>query len=419
MSRALEFIQRLFCSIRLEPTSICAIRVSNDKKLGGSSATNVIVSFSNGRFDEKVYRALLHSSHYLEDQCIVKPLNGATFLCEDTAFLRDSIADVLTESIEFVFSHERKPLLAVTVVKSLQTHTILGMPSCIVSSFGAVNIKIYFGANATEQKILRDGNGGLRNLNGCGCTIEESNSFSVEMHWLADNGRLESKKIDIRHYISEKLKNELVRYSFEPRSGLKVYGLFEVAELQEDVPLSSWQSLRDFAEKLVLGRLNQHLSSQVARIERRISEVRVRKRVAYQHIDLGCEPANEVETVLLFQRMSSLTRKPFPNGMEIKILDYSPKDIDSICEYKESSNHPLKTAPVEFEFNLRNFFLHGHDYRQIALVICYTASGLGSPFSYGGVSYLIDRSYAPPRVVTTEGAICFSCLILQDYLELL
>ena len=418
MSRALEFIQRLFCSVRLTSTSISAIRVSNDHERGGGSATRVTVVFLNGRFDENVYGALFHSGHYVEDQCIVKQLNGATVHYDDTAQLRGAVAGEPTASVEFVFSYERKSLLSGPLIKALQVNTIFGMPKCIISSYGAANIKIFFGANAIEYKILKDGGESLRNFNGCGCTIGVSSFFSVEMHWIADNGRLENKKIDIKNYISEKLKNELVRYSFEPKSGLKVHGLFDVAEMQRDVPLAGWNSLRDIAEKLIQERLHHHLSSQVARIESRISEVHHRRRVSYQQIDLGCEPANEVETVLLFQRMSSLPRKPFPNGMEIKILDYSPKDIDSICEFKESNNHPTKIAPIEFEFNLRNFFTHGHDYRQIALVICYSASNLLSPFNYGGISYLIDRSQALPRIVTVDGNTCFSCLILQEYLDI-
>lgn len=418
MSRALEFIQRLFCLTHLNATTINSIRVSNENRPAGANITNVGIKFNDGIFELNVLGSILHSGHYSEDYSIINYHNGSSTVCNESSFIKGHISDTNVDSIEFIFSYEKKPLLTNNLIKALQSNTIFGMPKCIVKSYAASRIELYFGANSQKIQILKDTKEQLRSFEGRGCTIEVSNVFSLEIIWLDDGGRLTSKKVDIKKYLSEDLLNNLIRYSFEPKNGLKVYGLFDSVHVQDDLPLRGWASLKEEAERLVRERLNYHLSSQLNRIEERIKEVHKRRRVSFKGADLGCEPINEVETVLLFQRMSSLPSNPFPNGMEIKILDYSPKDIDSICEFKESRNHTLRITPIEFEFNLKNFFLHGHDYRQISLVICYTVANLSSPFSHGGVNYYIDRSYPIARVVTSERECCFDCLILQDYLNI-
>jgi hypothetical protein len=118
----------------------------------------------------------------------------------------------------------------------------------------------------------------------------------------------------------------------------------------------------------------------------------------------GLYPTNEHETVLLFDRI--LQKKGgMLLGAAIEIQDYSPKGLDSIARFSPNLNMPIRPVAAEFEFNLKNFFLHGHDPSQIDLVMCFTMSGMEFPYEYCGITYEIDRSGPIPRLsdnVTTH-----------------
>ena len=414
MSRALEFIQRLICQTGVLETRIKSIRVSNDPVHNGVFVTRVMTEFLDSMFDNTILGALTSSGHYLEDEYLLFMDDQTTLLVKDVVELRDISINRSVKMIEFGFSYEKKPLTVNSLVKSLQSNSIFGLPKKIIQSLPVSKIKIYFGANSNEVLLFKSSEENLGSFNGYAYIIETTASPYVEITCLDELGRLEYKKIGIEKYVDTALIDQLNRYSFTPKVGLKVYGLFDVSELSAEIPFTNWMVLKEKCNFLVGASLARHQHSQLERINNRIIAVSKRKRVSFQSIDLGCEPSNEVETVLLFQRMSSLINNPFPNGMIVKILDYSPQDIDSICDVKISRNHPASINPVEFEFSLKNFFLHGHDYRQVKLVICYTVSPMIFPFIHGGISYEIEKNGGLVKIKTSDGNHCFDCLVLQE-----
>jgi len=414
MSRALEFIQRLVCQTGLNATWVKSIRVTNDPVREGVFVTRVTTEFAGSKFDDLILGAISNSGHYLEDEYLLFFADATTVLVKDIVELKKISTGKSVDKVEFGFSFEKKPLTVIALVKALQTNSIFGLPKKIIHSLPVSQVKVFFGASLNEVNLFKDSKEGVGSYEGNPYVIETIATPHVEFMCLDELGRLEYKKIGIDQYVPKEMLDELVRYSFTPKVGLKIYGLFSVNTLSAEVPFKYWQVLKAKCIDIVGTGLSRHQQAQLERINSRITAVSKRKRVSFHGEDLGCEPSNEVETVLLFQRMSLLSSNPFPNGMVVKILDYSPQDIDSICDVKMSRSHPSSINPVEFEFSLKNFFLHGHDYRQVKLVICYTVAPLNFPYLHGGITYQIDNTGGITKIKTTDGHHCFDCLVLQD-----
>jgi hypothetical protein len=225
---------------------------------------------------------------------------------------------------------------------------------------------------------------------------------------------LVNKKVDIKNYLSASSLDELERHAYSPKVGLKIYSLFPSSLLNEIIPLKSWRWLIEQVQEIVQSDLTRHTRDQVKRINERISALRSRNKIVITGIELGCVPQNEVETVLLFQKISLSYPNLLPQGLSVRLLDYSPKDIDSICEVQLTKDHPPVVVPVEFEFSLKSFFSHGHDYRQVYLIICYTQKPLNFPVSIGGITYDLDKTSSLPRLINTADKTFTHCLILED-----
>jgi len=414
MSRALEFIQRLVCQTGLNGTLVKSIRVSNDPVRQGLFVTRVITEFVDSKFDELILGAISNSGHYLEDEYLLFFADESTALVKDIVELKKISADQSVKKVELAFSFEKRPLTVNALVKALQTNSIFGLPKKIIHSIPVSQVKVFFGASSNEVNLFKDSDEGVGSYEGDPYVMETTSIPYVEFICLDELGGLQYKKVGIDQYVPKEMLDELNRYSFTPKVGLKINGLFSANTLSAEVPFKSWLVLKEKCIDIVRSALSRHQQAQLERLNSRITAVSKRKRVSFLGEDLGCEPCNEVETVLLFQRMSSLNSNPFPDGMVIKILDYSPLDIDSICDVRMSRNHPTTVNPVEFEFSLKNFFLHGHDYRQVKLVICYTVAPLNFPYLHGGITYQIDNAGGIAKIKTNDGHHCFDCLVLQD-----
>ena len=122
--------------------------------------------------------------------------------------------------------------------------------------------------------------------------------------------------------------------AISPKVGLTISSLFPAHFFTATVPLASWDFIRAQAGLIVKEDLERHTKSQVERISRRINEVQRRKKVFHGGVELGLAPINEVETVLLFQKIALSYPAILPGGLKVLLLDYSPKDIDSICKFQ-------------------------------------------------------------------------------------
>lgn len=84
------------------------------------------------------------------------------------------------------------------------------------------------------------------------------------------------------------------------------------------------------------------------------------------------EPTNENETVALHQKLEGMGGLPFP---AFSSLEYTPKlGIDAIVNFRlEEAEPDRRLATVEFEFDLRSYFAHGHPAEQTDLIVCWRA----------------------------------------------
>ena len=82
-----------------------------------------------------------------------------------------------------------------------------------------------------------------------------------------------------------------------------------------------------------------------------------------------------------------------------------------------NSSEPTTNVAVEFEFLLQNFFDHGHDPRQVRLILCYSMKKVSFPYDHFGVSFDLDRSGDLPKLVDkSTGNSCY-VFALDEVLE--
>jgi hypothetical protein len=153
---------------------------------------------------------------------------------------------------------------------------------------------------------------------------------------------------------------------------------------------------------------------QVMRINERVDLVQRRSVLRSDNKDFGFCPVNEIETVLLFQKISLTAPRLLPGGLALTILDYSPRDIDAICRIQQTPAHPIEIGPVEFEYSLTSFFTHGHDYRQVKLIVCFTIAELIFPFRFGGITYDLIRAGGLPKLTNLADWSSVPCLVLEE-----
>jgi hypothetical protein len=412
MSRVVELIKRFVTDTGQAETSVESLRLSNEPR-GGNSHTTVrmTVALKNGTLDKTFYNSLMGVGIYVDDIFMATRPDGQSLRISDLSNLN---SDEIFDSIEISFSFEKKPITGEQLVKTLQAETIFGLPYVLFKNWSIANLKIYYGANRDPLNLLININQQTRSYKSHPFLIDHTKSSQIEFSFIDDRSTLNTVKRPITDYLDEELMQSLTRHAYTPKVGLAISSLFPAHFFTATVPLASWDFIRTQAGLIVKEDLERHTKSQVERISRRINEVQRRQKVFHGGVELGLAPINEVETVLLFQKIALSFPKMLPGGLKVLLLDYSPKDIDSICKFQLSPNHPEETGPVEFEFSLSSFFKHGHDYRQVKLIICYTAEPLVFPYTHGGINYALDRSGPIPRLTNRLDHSSIPCLIIED-----
>ena len=414
--RSIEFIQDLICSIGSGESSLISIRIQSEHS---NFVVSVRLTFDNFNLDKNVLKILRRSGLFVDDLVQIKTGTELQNINSQEIFLHE-INDPIEELIIF-FSREERVLSQSLLMENLKNHTSLGLNGSLQQQIYASKIKFFYGVSQTPLNLNVENLGKVSLyksypyiLN----TLESGDNKIIKFVYLANNGELKEKKVNIDNYLDIEVKQKLFRYNFKPKISLSFHSLIPEDYFTSLIPLVDLIDLRNKINDLTKDSITDFLSNQVRSLEERIEGLHFRRKVYYQNSYVGLEPENEVETVLLLERITSLSSNTLPNGIRIRILDYSPRGIDAICDYSSSSSEPQMRIPVEFEYSLKNFFDHGHDPCQTKLIICYEAETIQFPYDHHGVVFEMDFSHSIPKLISRHENVYVNCLILKDIIEL-
>jgi hypothetical protein len=411
MSRAISILERLVCNTGFADTAIHSIGVTNlPRREDGTLGVVLSFNLANSKIDEFLYKTLLTVGSYSSDSFSIIDESGVPTVISE---IKELEAIEKIGIFEINLSNESKPITSPGIVNALTANTLFGLPGCLLRGIPIASLKIFFGVNRSPIQIVSRLNESPSAYNGRPYIFSRIQKPIVRFRYLDKNNNFKSKDVSIKNYLSDSLRLEMERHSYIAKWGLVVDAVFPPSEFESDVPLLGWAALLTKAGEIVSDDLKGHLEAQVARINARVIGVHRRPRLSRSGLDFGLEPSNEVETVLLFQRLLYTAPNAFPPGFQMQILDYSPRDIDSISQFQISDAHPVATGPVEFEYAIRSFFDHGHDYRQVQMIVCYTLGDMSFPYSKGGIEYSLQSSGTLPTLSNSKDTKAIPCLILE------
>ena len=92
--------------------------------------------------------------------------------------------------------------------------------------------------------------------------------------------------------------------------------------------------------------------------------------IYYNNNKIHRVPLNEHDTLALLWKLEGAKALPFDHFLS---LEHTPQaGIDIIAEYREIKTSQTKYfAPIEIEYVLENFNLHGHSVHQVEAIICW------------------------------------------------
>lgn len=413
MSRTLEVLKRFVMSVRDQRTSVSGIRVSNCNNRGYpyDHTVKIMFSFSDALTDGYLLNTLKGAGLYKDDTISIQLVDEPEIqTCELEKVPNSGVSSLTVE-----LTREVAAATSTSIIKTLRAETIFGVPFELYKGYSISQLEVFFGASRIPLEIKNNSDSSTYSYQGLPLIVEYlSDGGEIRFFYVNEHGQLIKSLHQISEYATEGIKQRLFRHNYKPKSGILINAGFTNGSHFGNPPLLEWPSLVQMVTEKISNELDENTLNQVSRISERISSVGNRPRIKFGHHDLGLRPVNEVETVLLFQKAASLPGFRFPDGLKVEILDYSPKDIDSICRIQLTPAHPEETGPVEFEFELRSFFKHGHDHRQVKLIICYTARPLQFPYNFGGIAYRLDYSSGLPRLSNSEDHSAVPCLILDE-----
>ena len=393
MSRALLLLGKLFTGIGKSGTSVSSVRLH-----GIAGGCVLQIEIPNGPC-KPLLETLRTSIWQPSDSAFASTL-GTQCKFDPTT----EVPPVDCRSITISLLPDAVPTLP--DLKRTALGTALGMPSLLTKGLPIDKIDIYFGANAIPV-VLNRPNAQLWHFQSSRVATRDLDRFEVEFNYLS-SGHFRKISVSADSYLSSELASTSRRLKFRPQQGITVFTLEDVGEAEK--PFGNEPVLGSKVNSLFEVALKLHQNRQLSRINSRLSECSSRPHVKAGGALIGVEPRNEVETLILLERLTS--RGFLPCGIKLEVVEYSPRDIDSICRYARSSGAPLTTVSVEFEYCLANFFQHGHDPRQIQLIICYR--GMKFPYDHEGHTYkLLETPGSIPRLVCEAEGVSVDCLILE------
>jgi hypothetical protein len=126
----------------------------------------------------------------------------------------------------------------------------------------------------------------------------------------------------------------------------------------------------------VQGRLDVTIERTVEKLERRRSSLKRRRRVRLRTdenlvIDLGPEPTNENETLIMAGKMQDPIAREL--GAFVLLEHTGQIGLDGLIVIKRNKESLVQeAAAVEFEYQLHNFFQHRHPIRLADYIICWS-----------------------------------------------
>lgn len=100
----------------------------------------------------------------------------------------------------------------------------------------------------------------------------------------------------------------------------------------------------------------------------RLENISNKKKIYVDNEFYGNIPENEMSVIALFSKLEKSNKLPF---YKFESFEFSPKGIDCIAKYKITQDDVIRTLPVEFEYQYKNFILHGHPTNHCEIVICW------------------------------------------------
>jgi hypothetical protein len=148
----------------------------------------------------------------------------------------------------------------------------------------------------------------------------------------------------------------------------------EVTKLFEEALRGCFNSLSETPEykKFLKEREEQSRKDERESLDKRreILQKPDQKYLFYNNNKIHRVPSNEHDTLALLWKLEGANALPFDHFLS---LEHTPQaGIDIIAEYRELETSQTKYfAPIEVEYILENFNLHGHSSQQVEAIICW------------------------------------------------
>lgn len=415
MSRAVAAVRGLISAIGLHETSIVSIRLISKVAADNLGATVLEIAFSPMGMDTKIPLVFSSMGLFIEDQieCVDDSGHRQSYLPAD---LQKLFGDSSVKRLIVTLS--REPSLGQPhLIDVLRRDTVFGFGDWVQKHAPVTKVSIFYGVSTVPLKVLSTTGLQARVYKSRPWVAHEIDGPFVEFVYLDESGLQRNRKLPLDSYLDSGRKLRRQRYLFKPKRGFKVLSLFSPAWFSAKVPLPEWSEFKEQVFSAFDSSFKNHMSGQVQRLEARIKGLPRRRQIKFHGESVGFSPRNEIETIILLERMILRAPSDLPFGIKLKLLECSPQDIDAICEYSRVPNGPASPRAVEFEYSLRSFFAHGHDPQQVALVICYTLGGMEFPFEYFGMTYSLERGKGIPRIHCSADGSAVDCLILEEWVQ--
>lgn len=327
------------------------------------------------------------------------------------------LTDRAVSKITLILINEREFNLS-SIPDYLQHETVFGFPLELVKKLSVTKLKVFIGASREPislffhplEKVI------IRAHNGYPFAVFSNPMRGIKLCLLGNDGGLKVYNLDADNYLS--IKNQLLTLQFKhkPKLNYLIYALLPEGYGFTDLPFSNFNFLVDKINSETLRLVAEHLKKQVEQLDERFESVRIRKKVYYETVELGIVPKSELETVLLIDRYVRQKNNSLTTGGRFKLLEYSPTGIDAVVEFA-LPGAPVSVVAAEFEYELRNFFEHGHDIRQVKIILCYSMRSTEFPFVHCGVTYHLNKSGELPSISRDCDEAVAYLFCLENYIQ--
>lgn len=415
MSRLKTLVVRFIQALDVQSSTVDSIRIKSSNINGDNGVEVEFTNQLNGVWPNLI--SIVHEVGYRSGDLVSIDSDPPQEITNSTL---SKLEGSLHNSVKVKIRLSSEPAVHQSeLVNEIRRHTIFGLPSILYRNYSIRNLSLYIGANQRSILMPAEYNVDMtvRSNDGYPYVMTENPNGKIEFYYLKRNNSLNKLQIPADSYFYDYVVKDLNRFKHSVKSGCTVYSFFPEELFQEEVPFKGWTDFVELLNNTAKSSLQKMLTNQVVAIEKRLRSVTSRKRVYFKGEELGLVPENEQETVILYERYIAKNNYMFGKVSRLRLLDYSPQGIDSVCSFAVNSSEPTTNVAVEFEFLLQNFFDHGHDPRQVRLILCYSMKKISFPYDHFGVTFDIDRTGDLPKLIDkSTGNSCY-VFALDEILE--